>query len=147
MARAELMWASTLGLNYILGLGKLFGDWATHMIEHELSALYDIAHGVGLAILTPHWMKYVLNDDTTDRFVNLAKNVWGVEESNDKFAMAQEGIKRTQEFFKSLDLPMSLKELNIGVENLEKIANRFNQIGLVKRLNKEDVLNILRAAL
>ncbi|MFX1256971.1 MAG: iron-containing alcohol dehydrogenase [Promethearchaeota archaeon] len=147
MARAELMWASTLGLNEILGIGKLGGDWATHFIEHELSALYDIAHGIGLAILTPHWMKYVLNDDTIDRFVNLAKNVWGVEESNDKFVMAQEGIKRTQEFFKSLEIPTSLKEVNIGEENLEKMANRFTQIGLVKRLNKEDVLNILKAAL
>ena len=146
-ARSELMWASTLGLNQILGLGKLFGDWATHAIEHELSALYDIAHGIGLAILTPHWMKYVLNDKTIDRFVNLAKNLWGVEESNDKFAMAQEGIIRTQEFFKSLEIPTSLKEINIGEENLEKIANRFKKIGLVKKLNNEDVLSILRAAL
>lgn len=144
-ARAELMWASTIGLNKILEVGKQ-GDWATHLIEHELSAIYNLTHGVGLAILTPHWMNYVLNDDTVNRFVSIAKNVFNVEESSDKFVMAKEGIKKLQDFFKSIGMPSSLKEVNIDNKNLEKIANSFSTVGFVKELKSEDILNILREA-
>ena len=72
------MWASTLGLNHILTAGK-GGAWSCHPMEHQLSAFYDITHGVGLAILTPAWMRYVLCDRTVDRFALYARQVWGVE--------------------------------------------------------------------
>ncbi len=81
-ARAQLMWASSLALNGLLGYGRI-SDWATHGIEHALSAVYDVTHGVGLAILTPHWMEYVLNDETRDKFVEYARNVWQIEGTND----------------------------------------------------------------
>ena len=87
-ARANLMWASTLGLNHILTAGK-GGAWSCHPMEHQLSAFYDITHGVGLAILTPAWMRYVLCDRTVDRFALYARQVWGVE-LEDRYQAAEE---------------------------------------------------------
>ncbi|MCP4760414.1 MAG: iron-containing alcohol dehydrogenase [archaeon] len=149
IARSELMWASTIGLNGLLGAGKE-GDWATHLIEHVLSAFYDITHGAGLAILTPYWMENILSDDTVDRFVSLAVNVWNIPNSDEKFSLAKEGIEKTQEFFKSIALPTHLREVNIKEDNLEILADTavqpFGEIGNVKKLKKRDVLQILKAA-
>lgn len=97
------MWASTIGLNHLLTVGK-GGAWSVHPIEHELSAYYDITHGVGLAILTPAWMKYVLCDRTVERFAMYAENVWDIA-GEDKYAEANEGIARTELFFRSMGLP------------------------------------------
>ena len=72
------MWASSMGLNGLCGSGKP-GAWTCHPIEHELSAFYDITHGVGLAILTPRWMRYVLNENTVDKFAEYARNVWHLD--------------------------------------------------------------------
>ncbi|MCP4760613.1 MAG: iron-containing alcohol dehydrogenase [archaeon] len=149
IARSELMWASTIGLNGLIGAGKI-GDWATHLIEHVLSAVYDITHGAGLAILTPHWMEHILSDDTIDRFVSLSKNLWNIPEIDDKFTMAREGIKKTSEFFKSIGMPTKLREAKIEEKKLELIANMsvspYGEIGNVKVLKKEDVSQILKAA-
>ncbi|MGL5624675.1 iron-containing alcohol dehydrogenase, partial [Cetobacterium sp.] len=90
-ARANIMWASSLSLNGLTSSGKESTDWATHQIEHELSAKYDITHGVGLGILTPYWMEYVLSEENVHRFVEYANNVWGIF-GDDNFEVAQKAI-------------------------------------------------------
>ena len=147
-ARSNLMWASTVGLNHLLTVGK-GGAWSVHPIEHELSAFYDITHGVGLAILTPAWMRYVLCDDTVDRFAMYAKNVWDIQ-SDDKYKAAEEGINKTEEFFTSLGLPSRLSEVGINSEKFEEMAEEaVRTSGVSQRsyyhLQKEDIVKIFEA--
>ncbi|WP_346353193.1 iron-containing alcohol dehydrogenase [Azotosporobacter soli] len=147
-ARANLMWASSLGLNGLLQTGKTPGDWATHMIEHEVSAIYDITHGLGLAILTPFWMEHVLNGENMGRFAQYARNVWAISESDDLKA-AKAGILATAAFFRSLGLAGSLKECGVAADRLEEMAEkavRFGMLGALKKLDKDAVLQILTAA-
>ena len=119
-ARSNLMWASTVGLNHLLTVGK-GGAWSVHPIEHVLSAYYDITHGVGLAILTPAWMEYVLSEKTMPRFARFAREVFGIEEADDKKA-AVLGIKAVREFNKSLGMPDSLLEVGISDEKFDEMA-------------------------
>lgn len=147
-ARAELMWASSWGLNDLLSCGKE-GDWAVHMVEHELSALNDLSHGVGLAILTPSWMRYVA--DTPARVAKVAtygRNVWRLEGSDDDVAAA--AIERTASFFAAaMKLPGTLKEVGFGAAELKVAATqatRFGPLGRFRELNEGDILAILRAA-
>ena len=91
-------------------------------MEHALSAYFDVTHGVGLAILTPVWMEYILNDDTVQMFAEYGWNVWHLDRSADKWATAREAIKKTSEFFASLNIPMTLHELNIPEDMLETMA-------------------------
>lgn len=146
-ARANLMWASTLALNGLVGAGKS-GPWTCHPIEHELSAFYDITHGVGLAIVTPRWMRYILSEDTVDKFIEYAKNVWHLPEEADKMAYANKAIDATENFFRSCHLPMTLTELGIDETHFEAMAEKAVRIGDLQNayvpLNKEDVLNILK---
>ncbi|WP_312907069.1 iron-containing alcohol dehydrogenase [Tissierella praeacuta] len=120
-ARANLMWASSLAINGLLSYGKET-EWSVHAMEHELSAFYDITHGVGLAILTPHWMEYALNDTTVNNFVEYGVNVWGLDSNAEKYEIAHNVIKRTKEYFVSLGIPSSLREVGIGEEKLEEMA-------------------------
>ena len=146
-ARANLMWTGSLALNGLLSSGKIT-DWATHDIEHELSALYDITHGLGLAILTPYWMSHVLAEQTTGKMAEYARNVWGVEGAED-INVAREGIAKTAAFFKSLGLPGSLNEIGLEADRLEEIATQATSrgtLGAFKKLGYEDVLKILQAA-
>jgi len=148
-ARANLMWASSLALNGLTVTGKAGGDWATHDMEHQLSAVNDMTHGAGLAILFPHWMNYVLNEITAPKFAQVARNVWNVVENDDVIA-AKEGIKQTRLFFNSLDLPNSLSSQGFGEEHILDMAKKaclFGPIGALKKLNAEDVAIILRNAL
>ncbi|MDT8718369.1 iron-containing alcohol dehydrogenase [Clostridium sp. 19966] len=148
-ARANLMWASSLALNGLLGYGKS-SNWCVHPIEHELSAYYDITHGVGLAVLTPVWMKYILDEDTVDKFVEYGVNVWGINKEEDEFEIANKAIERTRKFFISLGIPSTLREIGIGEEKLSQMAKgavRYGNIGGIKELNEEDVLKILKSAL
>jgi len=148
-ARANLMWTASLAINGILSYGKET-EWSVHAMEHELSAFYDITHGVGLAILTPHWMEYALNDGTVDKFVEFAINVWGLDANVDKYEIAHNGIKKTKEYFVSLGIPSSLKEVGIGEERLEEMARKataYGKLGSFKPLEAQDVLNIFKAAL
>lgn len=147
-ARANLMWASTLGLNGLLGFGK-HGDWATHTMEHAVSAIYDVTHGVGLAILTPFWMEYVLDENTRWRFVEYAINVWGVEGSDDD-EIARMGIERTRDFFSDMNLPSTLGEVGVEKFRLSEMVEKacvWGDLGGIKRLNKEDVRKIFENAL
>lgn len=146
-ARANLMWTGSLALNGLLSSGKIT-DWATHDIEHELSARYDITHGLGLAILTPHWMNQVLSAQTVAKFAVYAQNVWGIEILTEMQA-ARDGIAKTANFFEALGLPGSLQEIGLETDRLEEIAaaaTSRGSLGSFKKLAYEDVLQILQAA-
>ena len=147
-ARAEIMWASTIAHNDLLGTGRI-GDWASHGIEHELSGIYDIAHGAGLSIIFPAWMKYVYKQDV-ERFAQFAVRVWNVEaDFNDIEKVALAGIKRLEDFYKRIGLPITLKEANIPYDRLEEMAEKCTEggpRGNFVRLDKNDVLEILMLA-
>lgn len=148
-ARANLMWASSLALNGMFGLGKIPTDWATHQMEHELSAFYDITHGVGLGILTPYWMEYVVSEENMHRFVDYGREVWKIQDEDEK-EVAKKAIQKTREFFTSLGIPATLHEVGIDAEKLELMAEQCTArgpIGAMKKLEKTDVLEILRKAL
>lgn len=119
-ARSNLMWASTVGLNHLLTVGK-GGAWSVHPIEHVISAYYDITHGVGLAILTPAWMEYVLSDKTVRRFARFAREVFGVKETDDVKA-AELGIEKVREFNQSLGMPSTLTEVGILQDKFDEMA-------------------------
>lgn len=149
-ARANLMWASTLALNGLVGAGKP-GSWTCHPIEHELSAFYDITHGIGLAIVTPRWMRHILNEQTVGKFVAYAKNVWHLPEMTDPFAYANAAIDATEEFFKNCGIPMTFSEIGINEEHFEVMAEKAVRIGGLGEayvpLTKEDVMSILNMCL
>ena len=148
-ARANLMWSGSLAINGLLSYGKET-EWSVHGMEHELSAFYDITHGVGLAILTPHWMEYALNENTVDKFFEYGVNVWGLEYGDDKYDVAHNAIKKTKEYFISLGVPSTLSELGIEECKLEEMANQATvrgKLGNFKPLEAQDVLNIYKAAL
>lgn len=146
-ARAQILWTGSLAINGLIGKGKVC-DWASHAIEHELSAVYDISHGAGLAIITPSWMKNVLNEDTVRRFVEYGVNVWNIEKSKSEMEIAREAISKTREFFTFLGLPSTLSQVGIGDEKFEEMAENalqsWGQVGNFKKLSKEDIVNILK---
>ena len=146
-ARANLMWASTQALNSLLSSGK-GGAWTCHPIEHELSAYYDITHGVGLAIVTPRWMRYILSDATVDKFCEYGRNVWDITEE-DAYKCANMAIDATEQFFKECGIPMTLTEIGIDASKIDLMAEDTIKYNAMDRayvaLNKEDVANILRA--
>jgi len=148
-ARANLMWEGTLAHNGILGTGRI-EDWASHKIEHELSAIYDIAHGAGLAIIFPHWMEYVYKHDIY-RFARFAHRIFNVDvDFFNLEATVLEGIKRLKNFYKEIGLPIKLKDVNIGSEHFEEMAKKATingPIGSFVKLNTEDVYNIFKLAL
>ncbi|MFC1751775.1 iron-containing alcohol dehydrogenase [Thermoproteota archaeon] len=147
-ARTNLMWAGTWALNGFLSLGKI-SDFATHQIEHEISAKYDITHGAGLSALTPSWMRYVLDEETLPRFKALAEHVWGVRDDENDYELAIQGISALDAFLKSVGMPVTLSQLNVGTERFEEMAQdivRFGPIGNVKRLDEKDVLAVLRGS-
>lgn len=149
-ARANLMWASSMALNGLCGSGKP-GAWTCHPIEHELSAFYDITHGVGLAIVTPRWMRYILSENTVDKFVDYAINVWKLEPKEDKFALANEAIDLTEKFFKDCGIPMTLKEVNIDETHFDEMTKGAVEHGSLAYayvpLNETDVKKILEMCL
>lgn len=149
-ARANIMWAGTIALNGLIGYGKET-DWASHGIEHELSALYDISHGAGLAVIIPSWLKHVLSDKTVSKIASYGRNVWSIEPEKDPLTAANEAIEKTKGFFGSLNLPRSLRELGIPNDRFEdmavKVLAHYKEVGSFKRLDKQDILNILNLSL
>ncbi|MCC3355720.1 iron-containing alcohol dehydrogenase [Bacillus sp. REN16] len=147
--RSTIMLNGTLALNNMLNMGYR-GDWATHNIEHAVSAVYDIPHGGGLAIIFPNWMKHVL-DENVARFKQLAVRVFHVEvEGKTDREVALEGIEKLREFWDSIGAPSKLADYGIGEENLEIMADKtvvYGDFGRFKVLNKQDSLEILRASL
>ena len=149
-ARANLMWASSWAINGLISKGSA-NNWSVHAMEHELSAFYDVTHGEGLAVLTPHWMRYVLNEDTVDKFVEYGINIWGIDSLKNKFDIANEAIDKTEEFFtKELNIASNLRELGIGRENFEKMAQKAVKGKSIRgfvELKAEDVKKIYESAL
>ena len=147
-ARANLMWCSSWAINGFLDMGKPVA-WSVHAMEHELSAYYDITHGVGLAILTPNWMRYVLNEKTEHRFAAYGVNVWGLDASLPQRELAETAIEKTAEFFKSMGLPSTLSEVGIDDSKLELMAQhaRGGFANTFVPLSREDVYNILKMSL
>lgn len=147
-ARANLMWTSSWAINGFLALGKP-GAWSCHAMEHELSAYYDITHGVGLAIITPHWMKRVLNDTHLEKFVQYGVNVWNIDSSLEKYEIANKAIEKTRDYFISLGIQTTLREVGIGEEKFDIMAEKASKklSNSYSPLNKEDVLNIYKSAL
>ena len=119
-ARSNLMWASTVGLNHLLTVGK-GGAWSVHPIEHVVSAYYDLTHGAGLAILTPAWMRYVLSESNKKRFARFAREVFAVNEPDD-FMAAEMGIAKVEDFFASLKMPSKLSQVGIDDSQFDKMA-------------------------
>ncbi len=148
-ARETIMYCGTMALNGMIAMGML-GDWATHGIEHEVSAYYDIPHGGGLAILFPNWMKHVLSEGTA-RFAQLGTRVFGIEKSGkDEHAVALEAIAAVRSFFDSIGAPKRLADYDIPDEHLGKMAAhavRMGTLGNYKKLSESDVLAILKASL
>lgn len=150
-ARAEMMLTCTYGCNGIYALGNSPSGWPCHGIEHALSAYYDITHGEGLAIITPRWMKHILNDKTVGRFVKYGVNVFGIDAGLDKFEIANKAIDETYRFFESIGIPMHLKDVGIDESRLSEMAHHIavNE-GLENAwaaLSEQDILEILKASL
>ncbi len=143
-SRAEIMWASTIAHNGILGTGRE-EDWASHRIEHELSAFYDVAHGAGLAVIVPAWMKHVYKHDVK-RFSQFGREVWDIKTGSDE-EIALNGIEAVKKFFKEIGLPTTLKELNIDDKRLNQMAKQCGSVGNFVKLNANDVLKIYKSAL
>ena len=149
-AWAEFMWASTIAHNNLLNTGRV-GDWASHEIEHELSGMYDVAHGAGLAVVFPAWMKFVLKHDV-DRFAQWAVRVWNVElDVFDLEATARQGIARMEAFFQSLGLATTLHGLGVTDDRIAEMAEKGTNgntrtVGNFVRLDRTAVEAVFRLA-
>ena len=149
-ARGNLMWCGTVALNGGFISVGMQNDWATHMIEHEVSAVYDIPHGAGLAVLFPNWMSYVYSSRVS-RFVQYAERVWGIDRAgrtDEEVAVA--GIEATRDFFTRIGAPSRLADFGIGEEHLDRMADeavRYGAIGSFKKLEQADVRRILELSL
>ena len=146
-ARANIMWAGTVAHNNVCGVGRA-QDWSSHGIEHELSALYDCAHGAGLAVVMPAWMEYVMEADIA-RFARFARRVWDVNEAEPR-AAAAEGLRRYRAWLKSIGMPANFKDLGAKEEDIPKLVATLglkgNTLGSFRPLDEKDVANILRIA-
>ena len=123
-ARANLMWTSSWAINGFINGGKRLA-WSCHPIEHELSAIYDITHGLGLAIITPRWLEYCLDETTVSKYVQFAVNVFGVDSSLPRMDIAHEGIRRLSDFlFNTIGLQSTLSALGINADNFAVMARK-----------------------
>ncbi len=149
-ARANLMWTSSWAINGFINGGKRKA-WSCHPMEHELSAVYDITHGLGLAILTPRWMEYCLDETTVDKYVQYGVNVFGIDAKLDKMEIAKRSIKLTEEFlFEKLGLQRTFTEVGIKREDfamMAKKACRYGDIKGFKTLTPADVEAIFEMCL
>lgn len=147
--RSTILYNGTMALNGMLSMGYQ-GDWATHNLEHAVSAVYDIPHGGGLAILFPNWMKHNLQVKP-ERFAQLAARVFGVNpEGKTVEEVGLEGIEKLRHFWSSIGAPARLADYDIDDSKLELMANKAmanGEFGNFKKLNREDTLEIFRAAL
>ncbi|MDR2143467.1 MAG: iron-containing alcohol dehydrogenase [Treponema sp.] len=151
-ARAEIMWAGSLAHNNLVGTGRV-GDFASHMIEHELSGLNDVAHGAGLAVIVPNWMKFTYRHDLP-RFVQFAVRVFGVEQDfHNPEETALRGIGALRDFYTSIGMPATFSEIGIYEKDFKTIARKVKKfdkekgtVGNFRPLTEADVEEILRLA-
>lgn len=152
-ARAEIMWAGSLSHNGLTGFGTDGGDWSTHKIEHELSGMFDVAHGAGLTSVWGSWARYVCRE-RLDRFVQFALRVMDVEPAEDDFQTALRGIEAMEDFYRSIGMPTSLTELGVSPTDAQitEMAGKCilavggRALGVVKPLSAQDVAAIYQAA-
>lgn len=149
-AQAAIMWAGMLAHNNICGVGRE-QDWGSHALAHQLSALFDAAHGAALAVVFPAWMKYVVDEDV-DLFARIAHNVWGVAMSDDKRQMALDGIAAYENFLRGIGMPTNLAQLDVPEEAIPQLvelafAPGGSTIGYFKKLTPADVEAVYRLAL
>jgi alcohol dehydrogenase YqhD (iron-dependent ADH family) len=149
-ARANLMWASSWAINGFIDGGKKQA-WSCHPMEHELSAFYDITHGLGLAILTPRWMEYTLDETTVSKFYQFGCNVFGLDKNMEPMAVAKKSIKMLSDFFfNTLGLQSTLTEIGIDESNFNIMAKKACKGGTIngfKPLSPEDVVKIYKMCL
>ena len=148
-ARANLMWAGMIAHNGTCGVG-CEEDWASHFLEHEISAIYGVTHGAGLSVIFPAWMTWMV-EHNVGKIAQYAVRVWGVPESEDKKAVALEGIGKLKAFFNSLGLPVTFKELGVENPDIDRLAdslhrNKGELVGNYVKLTKQDSKEIYRLA-
>lgn len=149
--RAEIMWIGTIAHNNTVGIGRI-QDWATHEIGNELSALYDTPHGATLSIIMGPWMRYIYQK-SPERFARYAKEVFGVEWTKENtLEAAYAGILKTEEYFRSMGMPVSFGDFKVPTDEVEKMLDRIafrgedDSIGGIVRLNREDCRRIYEMA-
>jgi len=149
-ARANLMWTSSWAINGYINGGKRQA-WSCHPMEHELSAIYDITHGLGLAILTPHWMEYTLDETTVSKFYQFGTNVFGIDNGMEPMEVAKRSIDLVKDFlFTKLDLKSTFTEIGIDESNFAVMAKKACMGGVLpafKPLNQKDIENIFKMCL
>ena len=148
-ARADLMWAGMIAHNGTCGVG-CEEDWASHFLEHEISAIYGVTHGAGLSVIFPAWMTWMV-EHNVGKIAQYAVRVWGVPESEDKKAVALEGIGKLKAFFSSLGLPVTFKELGVENPDIDRLAdslhrNKGELVGNYVKLTKQDSKEIYHLA-
>ena len=152
-ARAEIMWAGSLAHNGLLCAGGPNGDWASHQIEMELSGMFGVAHGAGLAAIWGSWARYVL-DAKPQRFAQFAYRIFDLPQTGDPAADGLRGIEAMEDYFRSIRMPVNLRELGVGElteEQIDELAEKCTYfgrrtVGQFKVLGKEDIKAIYRMA-
>ncbi len=149
-ARANLMWTSSWAINGFVDGGKRQA-WSCHPMEHELSAIYDITHGLGLAILTPRWMQYTLDETTVSKFYQFGCNVFDIDKTMEPMAVAKKSIERLSDFFfNTIGLKSTFTEIGIDDTNFSIMAKKSCGGGILhgfKPLNQQDIENIFKMCL
>ena len=149
-ARANLMWTSTWAINGFVNGGKRQA-WSCHPMEHEISAIYDITHGLGLAILTPRWMEYTLNENTASKFYQFGVNVFGIDPSLPEMEVGKRSVEMVSKFlFETLELQSTFKEIGIDDSNFEIMAKKAVMGGTMygfQPLAAQDIENIFKMCL
>lgn len=148
-ARANIMWAGMLAHNNVCGVGRV-QDWASHHLEHELSALYDVTHGAGLAVIAPLWMRYVLRINP-HKLVLFATRVWNIPMNEaDPEATALKGIEAFEAFLKEIGMPLTFKEIGAKEEDIELMTDKLlkgrKTEGNYVKLTRDDVIKIYESA-
>jgi len=151
-ARAEIMWAGSLSHNGLLSCGTDGGDWASHQIEHELGGMFDVAHGAGLAAIWGSWARYVYKENI-ERFAQFAANVFDIPCGSNLEDAALAGIEAVEHFYRLIDMPTTLSELGVHPTDEQIDTLAFNctfkntrTVGIIKKLNSDDVANIYTMA-
>ena len=146
-ARTEIMWAGSLAHNGLTGCGGE-GDWCTHLLEHEMGGMFDVAHGAGLAAIWASWARYVWTY-APDRFVKFAVRVMGVEPTGTDAEIVEKGICAVEDFYREINMPTNMRELGIAPteEQIAEMAEKSVAEGSVKKLTREDMVAIYKAAL
>lgn len=147
-ARANIMWAGMLAHNNVCGVGRV-QDWASHHIEHELSALYDVTHGAGLAVIAPAWMRYVLNINP-HKLVQFAERVWDISPQQTEEQTALKGIEAFEAFLKSIGMPLTFAEIGAKEQDIDRLTEQLlagkETEGNYVKLAAEDVKKIYHYA-